>query len=332
LEKDLYKGNPGEIKQRIHRAAALADDLMDKKEKYLTLFIQRMRDTRSRLAAAPDAGIPVEALKKDLDAQQTRLLGDQDQVELLLHDLPPGDEYYLVRKPLEEARTDLINAQNNIAMRIRSLDNIDKAQQATEGADDLTTKMDAIVKVWEQQRDAVVARQRPAMARLYGLMEESLGKPAPEGAPKTAVAAPSKGGATARPTAPAAALRATSAAPLPDAGIFGVWTYASQPGAWTGYGEPEMVKLDLHVDASGAVRGAYSARLPVRGGVNDIQLSLEGQASPSATSAQVHWRSQRPAAEGELEIKVGSDGRMLVSRTQSNDSYIPRGMEVLLRR
>jgi hypothetical protein len=92
-----------------------------------------------------------------------------------------------------------------------------------------------------------------------------------------------------------------------------------------------MVKLDLHIDASGAVRGAYSARLQVRGGVNDIQLSLEGQASPSATSVQVHWRSQKPAAEGELEIKVGSDGRMLVSRTQSNDSYIPRGMEVLLR-
>jgi hypothetical protein len=48
-------------------------------------------------------------------------------------------------------------------------------------------------------------------------------------------------------------------------------------------------------------------------------------------SAQVHWRSQTPAAKGEMEIKVGSDGRMLVTRTQSNDSYIPRGMEVLLR-
>ena len=92
-----------------------------------------------------------------------------------------------------------------------------------------------------------------------------------------------------------------------------------------------MVKLDLHIDASGAVRGTYAARLPVRSGVHDIQLSLEGQAQPSAMSAQVHWRSQTPAAEGEMEIKVGSDGRMLVTRTQSNDSYIPRGMEVLLR-
>jgi hypothetical protein len=333
LEKDLYKANPEDMRRRIHRAAALADDVMVKKEAYFNLFVQRLQDTRARLSQAPDASIPTADLKKDLDAQQMRLLGDEDRLELLMRDLPPGDEYVLVRRQLEAERSDLINAQNSIAMRMRSLDSIEKGQQATAGAEDLSAKMDAIVKVWEQERDRAV-RQRPTWAHLYELMENSLGKPASgESAPKSAAAgtAPSKGSAKTRSAAPASAARPTAAAAGPEAAISGVWTYASQPGAWIGYGEPEMVKLDLHIDAGGAVRGTYAARLPVRSGTHDVQLSLEGQAKPLATSAQVHWRSQTPAAEGEMEIKVGSDGRMLVTRTQSNDSYIPRGMEVLLR-
>jgi hypothetical protein len=325
LEKDLFKANPEEVRRRIHRAAALADDVMAKKEAYFGLFIQRMRDMRTRLSETRDPGMPVADLKKDLDGQQMRILGDQDHLDLLLRDLPQGDEYLLVRRELEAERSSLISAQNDIAMRIRSLDNIDKAQQATQGGEDLSAKMDAILKVWEQERASAV-RQRPAWAHLYDLMEKSLAKPAGERAPAARTAAEA-----ARPAAPAALPRATEAAPAPEAGISGIWTYASQPGAWTGYGEPEMVTLDLRLDASGALRGTYAARLPVRSGVHDIQLSLEGQARPSATSAQVHWRSQTPAAEGEMEIKVGSDGRMLVTRTQSNDSYIPRGMEVLLR-
>jgi hypothetical protein len=327
LEKDLYNTAPDQMRQRIHRAAQLADDAMVKKEAYFNLFVRRMEDMRAKLGDAQGPGIPTASLKKDLDQQQSRLLGDQDRLDLLLRDLPPGDEYALVRRQLEGERADLISAQNNIAMRIRSLDNMDKAQQSTAGAEDLNAKMDEILKVWQQERDSAV-RQRPAWARLYQVMESSLSKPAPTAAPKTAAAAkaPAKGNAaaTARPTTAAA----TAA---PEGGISGVWTYTSQPGAWTGYGEPEMVKLDLHIDGGGAVRGVYSARLPVRGGVRDVELALEGQASPTATSAQAHWRSQRPAAEGEMEIKVGSDGRMLVARTQSSDSFVPRGMEVLLR-
>jgi uncharacterized protein (UPF0305 family) len=329
LEKDLYKGNPEEMRRRIHRAAALADDVMVKKEAYFSLFVQRLEDMRAKLNQTQDPGMPTEALKKDLDEQQTRLLGDQDRLELLLRDLPPGDEYLLVRRQLEGERSDLVNAQNNIAMRIRSLDNIDKAQQSTQGSQDFAAKMDEILKVWEQER-ASVERQRPAYARLYQLYEESLGKPSAAGTPKTAAAvapAPSKSKA-----APAARTAAPVTSPAAgQAGISGVWTYASQPGGWTGYGEPEMVKLDLRIDAGGAVRGTYAARLPVHSGVSDVELSLEGQAKPAAMSAQVHWRSQTPAAEGEMEIKVGSDGRMLLERTQSSDSYIPCGMEVLLR-
>jgi hypothetical protein len=33
-----------------------------------------------------------------------------------------------------------------------------------------------------------------------------------------------------------------------------------------------------------------------------------------------------------MEFKLASDGRLFVERIQSRDSYIPLGMEVLLRR
>jgi hypothetical protein len=45
---------------------------------------------------------------------------------------------------------------------------------------------------------------------------------------------------------------------------------------------------------------------------------------------RLHWTSQVPAAEGEMEMKLSPDGRLLVERSQSGDAFIPRGMEVLL--
>ncbi len=329
LERDLYNAPPDQVRQRIHRAASLADDALAKKQAYFNIFIQRLQDMRAKLKETAGPGIPAEELKADLETQQSRLLGDQDRLDLLLRDLPPGDEYALVRRELEGERTALVNAQNNVALRIRSLEIVDKTEQATKGADDLTSKMDEIIKVWEQERDSAV-RQRPAWAHLYRVMEDSLGKPPDATVSKAAPAsAASRAGSAARPAVPAPAAKLT--APPASSGISGVWTYTSQPGAWTGYGEPEMVKLDLRIDGSGAVRGTYSARLPVRSETHEVQLTLEGQAQPLATFLQVHWQSERPAAEGEMEIRVGADGRMLVSRTQSNDSYISRGMEVLLR-
>src|ERR1017187_6961436 len=89
LEKDLYNAPPDQVRQRIHRAAQLADDAMVKKEAYFNLFIQSMEDMRAKLNDTQGPGIPTDSLKKDLDEQQTRLLGDQDRLELLLRDLPP---------------------------------------------------------------------------------------------------------------------------------------------------------------------------------------------------------------------------------------------------
>jgi hypothetical protein len=331
LEKDLYKANPAEMRQRIHRAASLRDDVMVKKGVYLDLLAQRTRETRKLLGESSSAMVPAATIKKDLETQQMRILADQDRLDLLLHDLPQGDEYLLVRRALEGERADLINAQNSLALRIRSLDTIDKTQQATAGADEIAKKLEEIAKIWESERDRA-ARQRSAWNKLYDLMEQSLDKPGTEPAPRPAAAAkaPERPPAQTRTAAPAAAR--TTAPAEPQTALAGAWKYVSAPNAWSGYGEPEFVQLDLTAGPDGALRGSYWARLPVRNGKNEVVLTLKGQAPASATSARIHWTSATPAAEGEMEIKIASDGRMLLERVESNDSYVPRGMEVLLRR
>jgi hypothetical protein len=73
----------------------------------------------------------------------------------------------------------------------------------------------------------------------------------------------------------------------------------------------------------------YTARLPVKSETHQVQLSLEAT-QRSATAATMHWKSANPAAEGEMELKLAQDGRLLVERVKSGDSYIPLGSEVLL--
>ena len=59
-------------------------------------------------------------------------------------------------------------------------------------------------------------------------------------------------------------------------------------------------------------------------------ITLQGSLI-SDREARVQWTSQRPPAHGEMSLKLGADGRLLVHRLNSGDSYIPGGMEVLLR-
>jgi len=79
------------------------------------------------------------------------------------------------------------------------------------------------------------------------------------------------------------------------------------------------------------LRGSYTARLPVSSGVHDVQLTLEG-ALVSANTAKLRWQSLRPPAKGELQLKLGADGRLLIERSRSGDSFVPVGSEVLSRK
>ena len=87
--------------------------------------------------------------------------------------------------------------------------------------------------------------------------------------------------------------------------------------------------LDIR-KAGDRVEGRYIARLPGRGETRMLDLTLQGSLI-SDREARVQWTSQRPPAHGEMSLKLGADGRLLVHRLNSGDSYIPGGMEVLLR-
>jgi hypothetical protein len=112
-------------------------------------------------------------------------------------------------------------------------------------------------------------------------------------------------------------------------GLAGTWIYRSQPGAWTGYGEPQAITLVLQ-EQGGALAGTYEARLPLRDGTAHVRLALTC-VQRSADSARLHWKSETPAGEGDMEIKLASDGRLFVERGRADDSYFPRGTEVLQR-
>ena len=331
LERDLTKGNPEEMRRRVRRAAALADDLMVKKIAYIDALAQRVEDTRRRVSQASGGAIPTEALKKDLADQQTRILDEETRLEALLNDLPPGDEYLFVRGPLEEERTDLVKLQNTIALRLRSLDSLDKAQQAIQsaGAGGLQQRIDEIARIWSEQKASAV-RQRTRFASLYASEERAIsGKSVPTDSPLPPPAAPTPSKSRDPDRRRNAPVVSAKTAVLQGPTFEGAWMYQSQPGAWTGIGEPEMVSLQLRQQGE-VLRGTYTARLPSRGGVHEVFLALEGRRE-SATVARLHWMSSTPAADGEIELKLGGDGRLLLERTKSADGFIPLGMEVLLR-
>lgn len=185
--------------------------------------------------------------------------------------------------------------------------------------------MDAILKDYGEERESV-ARRQAGYARMYSEMHLSVDAVAAAPPARSTRAKPAKG----RNGSQGASAPADTAKPSPAPGLAGAWTYRSQPGGWTGYGEPAAVSLELRQEG-GTLRGFYRARLPAKSGVHDVELTLEGPAA-STDSARLHWKSVRPAAEGDLLLKLGADGRLLIERPQSGDSFVPVGSEVLSRK
>jgi hypothetical protein len=211
LERDLFTADPELVRRRIHRAASLRDDAMTKKEVYLKAEIQRLQNLRSRLHPGEIGTIPTGAERRSLETQQAHNLAEQGKVEGELRDLPEGDESK--RRLLDQERTDLINLQNTLSERLRSLDNIDNAQEAVQsapGGDSLAQKLDEVVKLWEQERDSA-NRQRAHWAQLYTAMEQALVKKAPD------PAAPRK----VSPKKPSRSAQPAPASPPPSARAIG---------------------------------------------------------------------------------------------------------------
>lgn len=330
LERDLYKRGREEMRTRIRRAATLRDDAMAKKEVYLGLLASHFDTIRTRLASPESGGIPVEQIKRDLEREQSRLLAEEERLESLMRDLPEGDEYALVRRAMEAEKNDLITLQNSVALRMRSLDRIGASQQAGSepaAAESLAEKLDEIGRIWAGEH-ARATRERAAWAHYYADLETSLsaGATAPQ-APDTARRV--SGGRNGSDAAVQPGLGTGNRIPRQKT-MDGAWTYESQPGAWTGFGEPEAVRLELKRSGND-IEGTYVARLPGLHDIRQVSLVLRGRLV-SDREATVQWVSQRPAAHGEMELKLGSDGRLLVQRVSSDDSYIPTGMEVLLPR
>ena len=331
LEQDLNSRGREEMRTRIHRAAGLRDDVMAKKEVYLRFLVSHFEETRTRLASPGSGGFPVEQIRRTLEREQARLLAEEERLEALVQELPKGDEYLFRRRAMEEQMNDLMAAQNNIALRMRSLERTAASQRASAdpaAGKALEEKLDEIGRMWADERERAV-RERSSWARYYKDLEDLLQSPdiPRQGAPGRQ---PSKRRRGHDASAPALAASQPGTLPARQRTLDGVWSYESQPGARTGFGEPESVRLKLKRTGTD-IEGTYVARLPGLHDTRQLNLALRGRLV-SEREAKVQWVSQQPAAHGEMELKLGSDGRLLVQRLSSDDSYIPTGMEVLLPR
>ena len=325
LERDLHKVSPAEAHRRIERAAGLANEAMNKRQVYLDLLILRTRQLRDHLAGLDTAHLPVEKLKSDLEQDQFRILAEQDSVEALIHDFS-GDDNLLIRHHLEDERARLVKLQNDTARQIRSLSSLGGDPGALRALlDKEQAGMDAILKDYGEERESV-ARRQAGYARMYAEMHLSVDAVAAAPPARNTRAKPPKSS----PGNRGASAPADTAKASPAPALAGAWIYRSQPGGWTGYGEPAAVSLELRLEGD-TLRGRYRARLPAKSGVHDVDLTLEGPAVP-ADSAKLHWKSVRPAAEGDLLLKLGADGRLLIERPLAGDSFVPVGSEVLSRK
>jgi hypothetical protein len=327
LTAELLTGKAAEMHKRIGRVKALRDDVMDKKVVYLDQIIKRFADMRGRLTGVGTSQLPIPELRKGLEDEQSVLLGDQDRLESLMRDLPQGDEYSLVMRELSAEKTDLVNLQNAIAMRIRAVDQMDKAQQVgvdIEAKDPLEKRLDSIQTIWSEELERA-KQQRLKWDELYSSMDREVDRGK---APAQKESAPAGNKPAPKPDKsklPPQAWRSQT-----PGSFAGIWVYESHPGAWTGIGEPVSVALSLRY-AGEQLTGAYTARLPGQNDVRDLSLTLSGE-EISPGIAKVSWVSQLPPAKGEMILRLGGDRRVLVERTASNDTYFPRGMEVLLPR
>jgi len=95
-----------------------------------------------------------------------------------------------------------------------------------------------------------------------------------------------------------------------------------------------MVTLgDLHRDGARYLRGTYTARLPVRSGVNPVLLIDWPVRGPRETPPGCTGPRKLAATEEEIEFKLASDGRLFVERIQSRDQLYSVGRwKCLLRR
>jgi hypothetical protein len=307
LEKDLFTSDPVQVRSRIRQAAALRDTAMVKKTAYINALIRRLQDVKVALLRSPDGMLPAADLRRDLQTDSSRIASERDRLEISLRDLSRSDENALVRRALESELSDLSYLQENINQRLHSLDSAAKTQEEALRATPPAEKLDAILRMWDQQAASSV-RERAEWAGIYAAMDQAVAD-------------------TQRSSAKAAKGAKRSHKKQDSSGTDQIWTYRSAPSAWTGYGEPEVATLELH-DEKGTLSGTYRARLPVQEGMHNILLVLAG----SRQSAQVvllHWKSQTPPAEGQITLRFHGDGKLELKRDKSSDPYIPGGTELL---
>ena len=297
LEKDLLKADHAQMRKRIHHAASLRDDMMAKKETYYALLTQHFASVRTRiLGSADQRRIPAEQIRQSLQGELDRMKEEQDHVDSLLRELPGDEQYAVLRQAVEAEKKDLASLRSSIDARMSSLQTLAGDRHGKLTDDPLAQKLDELAAAWEAERKRA-ANARLSWSRYYKDLDDSL---------------PAASGTQRNP-------------------FEGSWVFRGQPGSWTTTaGEPLFILLELR-NAGGWLQGTYQAQFRRERGRRAITLAVRGQLAGD-DHVRLQWSSKKPAAQGELDLKLGSDGRLSVTRPSSiTGGGVPPGTDILAR-
>jgi hypothetical protein len=310
LEEDfaLGKGDPAAMRERIRRAADLQHVVAEKEIAYYDLIISHTEAGRNEPAQTAPATVPVETKRKLLVDELALIQADIADRDARLKALSEGDRDW--RRLYEDQLANRRKQADRIAAQLRTLDELGNAQaEGPSRVQEITQGTGEVLKNWEKIR-ADEVEEAARFKDYYSAMERNVENRIAAGAPKSRSRAAGKGSKSASQ---------------------GVANPADVAGAWIGSPGTQGVTLVLRLEGD-TLRGTYTVRLAGPGGPQDIQLPVEGKVQPRAP-IRLHWTSRNPAAAGDIELSLGSDGHLSVNRHRtSGEAAIPDAVETLLRK
>ncbi|MDZ4801480.1 MAG: hypothetical protein SGI92_25255 [Bryobacteraceae bacterium] len=298
LEGDLFKGDPADIRRRIRKSATLRDEMMQRKSTYLAFVVRQFDELQAKLVPATST-LPTDALRQEINREQTRLLEDQSRIDTQLREMPTGDQNALVRSAMRAQVEAITRMRSIMTERVTSIDRIANGQQEAQGTTKvLEEKLAELGELWRAELTRT-EKSRALWARYFHSMD-------------TAVA--------------------QRMLPAPRVRLEGKWRYQSKKGAWSGTGEPGSVSMELKASGD-QIEGSYAADLPPAAGAPRVSFRLSLKGTTSATGETVlQWVSRKPEATGQILVRLTPEGKLVVERTVTSGGAVPAGTEVLVRR
>jgi hypothetical protein len=313
LVKDLATGDPTQLRARIKHAAELQATMSEKEIAYYNVMVWHSRHEQAELAQIVNTSIPLDTRQQSVRNDQALVQSELDEVEATLRELPADDK--TLRPIYESERANRKRQLENLADQSKILDEIAKGQaNRLDLLQQLAQEQDQIVKGWEHQIEHA-QHEAEGYKELYGGLVQQVDDRA---------SANAKNRSGRKRTL---ATKSTVAAPsFIPASLVGTWITPAQ-----GQSKTANSTLELRVEGD-AIRGTYTTHLSAPDGASNELWTVEGRV-PAHGPLKLHWTAQDHSSSGDMDLTLGSDGRLSIDRhRKSGKTAVPDGLESLMRR